>query len=103
MPDEGSCGACGEPYVREEWNTTTDIVVCDNPKCTRFRVPAYNSSVGIVVNGVKKVKGKGYKYKGPEVPVWLGGPSDGKTGSFASRVQGLRSRLRPEDKETEIP
>ena len=31
-----SCEACGEPLYRLKWNTSGDILVCENVDCPKF-------------------------------------------------------------------
>jgi len=33
------CISCGMPLARSKWNTTTDVLFCDNIDCGNFRNP----------------------------------------------------------------
>ena len=83
--DEGNCGKCGKPLLRLKWNSTTDVIVCDDYRCDAFRRPLAPKESLIQVG-----KNKREKY---EVPDWLGGPYDPKISHFARRLQGLQERI----------
>ena len=36
---EELCSSCHKPLIRVKWNSTTDILICDNPYCSKFRNP----------------------------------------------------------------
>jgi len=33
------CSSCHKLLIRIKWNSTTDVLICDNPYCSKFRNP----------------------------------------------------------------
>ncbi len=89
MGDSVLCSGCGEPLKVEEWNSTMDMAVCNNYKCTLFRTP---------VQSGKRVIEKVERQSEPELPDWIGGTHGGKEKTkFTARLQRLRHRLYAKD------
>ena len=97
MADVGACDSCGRPLSREKWNSTTDVIVCDNTSCKLFRTPLKSEGLGTKEHKTaKKAKTK--------VPGWLKGDDNGTKGTgYAYRLQRLQRYLYTGDEETEIP
>lgn len=103
IANDGNCKGCGNPLVREKWNTSTDIIICDNYECRFFRIPISNMTLrgSSAANSQQEL----------DKPEWLGGPY-GQTKNSSShlsdssiisiRVQRLRRLIHTEDEETEI-
>ncbi len=48
------CSFCRRPLDQDAWNTTVDILVCDNAKCVKYRQPA--GSVPIIKTTMEQIK-----------------------------------------------
>ena len=89
MTTNGTCERCGGPLTREEWNSNTDVVICNNLQCVRFRSP-----VSVPVSEQKRKTPPKRKY---QIPEWLGG-SDGPSNiGLSARLQRLQHTLYSEE------
>ena len=84
------CKCCGDPLIREKWNSTTDVDVCDNYKCDSFRRP-------ISTMNVRKSKAREFS---SGVPIQIkharqsrGFSHDPEDSNFTESLQRLRSQF----------
>lgn len=85
------CKGCSVQLVQEEWNTTVDIVVCNNPACRLFRTP-----VGKISLGTHSYTASGTDAQTQtQLPAWLGEPDGTENTENARNLQRLRRSFYP--------
>lgn len=54
----GSCNSCGSELVKMKWNSSTDVIVCDNINCGAFRNPIIPEEIQYEKGEQTKIKKK---------------------------------------------
>lgn len=91
MAEEKACERCGAPLVRKKWNTTTDVLICDDYNCPLFGRPII-PEVELKTESPRKSR--------TELPMWFrttGGPYATKSDEIGHRLQRLRDGFSPKE------
>lgn len=102
-----NCRKCGEPMIRVKWNSSVDIVTCNNSPCELFRQPSSTIPCGesTLANDLAPFLERGFPRKRARKPKLISPEEfmdEEETSPAVKDLRRMRKRLFAEKENPEV-